>query len=782
MENLKSDEKGVIQLSEIQERVSEKFTGHHIGGTINKLFQNITTKRARNKLDWTKSTTNYYGISFKLQKNQKVNMDLSFTEIHKFVGENFFLINSNANELSLGYFNGYIVNGNRMITELIFSSSGIFSVKISGKLINLENLHISNTFALNEKSVRSAAEAVKSIQLCNAVNEKEVSNMGFKEKSRVEHRSVTHDENSGYVVCKMLTCLEVIPYMSNFPECSECRKLKSTVTVKSTENVCNDNSIQLIDSDSSDMQNVLEKVLGDFTVKQKLFFQSQTENLNCTPLGRRWNPEVIRLCLSIYSRSPRTYEDLRNSGYVCLPSSKLIRMYKNQVSQIPGIQKECLSWMANEAQRLNLSPDGYEGGLMIDEMSIQEDLFLKKKGNGFELVGFVDISDESVLMNKLLTGGNERKLAHHVLQLVFLGNSGFRFPFAHFPVTTTSAPELFLIFWKAIKMLNIYGFTVRYVSLDGAQSNRDFMKMLLLEQKTDTLKTMLLANLYDPLKPKIAIIMDFSHVIKKIRNNLSKSGFSSGHKRKIKCESSYIIWDHWIRSYNWDISHNPFPVHRKLTHEHFYLTSESKMRNTLAEDVLDSEMLHVMLCYQKSLGDNPKAHELNGTIRLLRNTSVIIKNFRDHRPIKDSSDERLRENEQVLTWFQAWENEIRSDDEIKDKEKSLISFQCREDIFSLLKGFGEFCHEKFRVSGGSVIPNRVNSDVIENVFSQQRGMHNGCNTNPTYQHYCNTMNSIILGESSVSKKSNTGGESGAAPLIKKGEPKNSSPVKKIPKL
>ena len=40
-------------------------------------------------------------------------------------------------------------------------------------------------------------------------------------------------------------------------------------------------------------------------------------------------------------------------------------------------------------------------------------------------------------------------------------------------------------------------------------------------------------------------------------------------------------------------------------------------------------------------------------------------------------------------------------------------------------------------------------------------MHNGANANPTYLGHCHTMNSVILGQASVSRKSNTGDTAGA---------------------
>ena len=92
-----------------------------------------------------------------------------------------------------------------------------------------------------------------------------------------------------------------------------------------------------------------------------------------------------------------------------------------------------------------------------------------------------------------------------------------------------------------------------------------------------------------------------------------------------------------------------------------------------------------------------------------------------------------------VKWFQDWEQSIISDSNIKDKEKHQISHQTRADICSFLIGFEEMCTEKLKNGSSSIVPNRINSDVIENVFCQKRGLYDGNNTNPTYLNYCRTM-------------------------------------------
>ena len=128
----------------------------------------------------------------------------------------------------------------------------------------------------------------------------------------------------------------------------------------------------------------------------------------------------------------------------------------------------------------------------------------------------------------------------------------------------------------------------------------------------------------------------------------------------------------------------------------------------------------------------------------------------NHKPIHSHNDTRFTENRKVLDWFRTWENEVKSN-EVENKEKKqqqLISFQTRQDIASLLIGFDELCSEKFNTSFGSITPSRINSDAIENPFSQQRGLHNGANTNPNYLTFSQCFN---LGQTSISRKSNTGG-------------------------
>jgi hypothetical protein len=54
--------------------------------------------------------------------------------------------------------------------------------------------------------------------------------------------------------------------------------------------------------------------------------------------------------------------------------------------------------------------------------------------------------------------------------------------------------------------------------------------------------------------------MDISHVIKKIRNNILKSGKVSHCKRHLMIDDTYIEWEHFKRAYLWDIASHPCEI------------------------------------------------------------------------------------------------------------------------------------------------------------------------------------------------------------------------------
>lgn len=67
---------------------------------------------------------------------------------------------------------------------------------------------------------------------------------------------------------------------------------------------------------------------------------------------------------------------------------------------------------------LEVPEEGFVGVIVLDEMSIQEDLQIEKDRSRIELIGFVNKGDEGNTCATLKAGTSEKKLVNHVVQFV----------------------------------------------------------------------------------------------------------------------------------------------------------------------------------------------------------------------------------------------------------------------------------------------------------------------------------------------------------------------------
>ena len=81
----------------------------------------------------------------------------------------------------------------------------------------------------------------------------------------------------------------------------------------------------------------------------KFFWQEQIKLLQSTKMGRRYHPQIIRFALSIHSKSPSAYRELRDGGALVLPSERVLRDYKNYFKLKAGINKENVESLREKA-------------------------------------------------------------------------------------------------------------------------------------------------------------------------------------------------------------------------------------------------------------------------------------------------------------------------------------------------------------------------------------------------------------------------------------------------
>ena len=263
--------------------------------------------------------------------------------------------------------------------------------------------------------------------------------------------------------CRSSRCSRILKPLSTGTACDKCVKnLPFHASKKSQINVSTDMETHDRNKENNDPSLIKVQSPSENATLMTLI-KEQEKNIKCRPTSRRWSKDTIMSCLSIWRRSKRAYDDLIHSSALVMPSDRLLRLYQNTCEQSPGFHLDIFQWMKDEACRRNIQGAGLEGGILFDEMSIQEDLVLQASGEYETLIGFVNTGEEGDVMRTLCESKTTKTLATHVLQFVFLTFGGFRFPFAHFPTTQIKPFELQYLFWQAVKYLGMYGFNFKTI-------------------------------------------------------------------------------------------------------------------------------------------------------------------------------------------------------------------------------------------------------------------------------------------------------------------------------
>ena len=123
------------------------------------------------------------------------------------------------------------------------------------------------------------------------------------------------------------------------------------------------------------------------------------------------------------------------------------------------------------------------------------------------------------------------------------------------------------------------------------------------------------------------------------------------------------IIDGWIHFNNKTDLH----LYKKLLRDHIYPKVHEKMRNHLAENVLNKDMLYLFTALQKSVG----GMGFSGVTALLEQTSLFIEIFSSiTSKIESVNDVCIFKLKDILQFFHNWESEY---SDPKEKMKHLIT-------------------------------------------------------------------------------------------------------------
>ena len=95
------------------------------------------------------------------------------------------------------------------------------------------------------------------------------------------------------------------------------------------------NSVIIEEELGLDFQKIMSENDKNITPFMKLFWEQQQKSFG-KGTTVRYHPMIIRFCLSLASKSASSYDELRSSNVLTLPSRRTLRDYKNAIKPEAG--------------------------------------------------------------------------------------------------------------------------------------------------------------------------------------------------------------------------------------------------------------------------------------------------------------------------------------------------------------------------------------------------------------------------------------------------------------
>ena len=523
---------------------------------------------------------------------------------------------------------------------------------------------------------------------------------------------------------------------------------------------------------AKDLDTIMSQNEGNISPFMKVFWEEQKKLSGVkSDKGLRYHPMIIRFCLSLHSKSSSSYEELRSSGVLKLPSSRTLRDYKNAIKPQAGFNPAVIDQLKTMVKDYR----GYERNVLLsfDEMKIQGQLVFAKYSG--ELVGYIDLGDPDLNFMSL---EDANELATHALVFYVTGlTSKLKFELSYMGTKNLLSYQLISMYWKAVGVLEVTcKLRVMATTCDGAATNRAFFKMhrplSYLDESSVVYRTI---NLYDKTR-YIWFFSDTPHLMKTARNCLYSSGSGPGKTRNMCNDGLLIVWDHIVYAYQQQ-QNMGLKLMNKLKEEHVYLNSYSKMNVRLATQVLSSTVANYFETYTSPVyhGTAKYCEMFDKFFDIFNGKSTLqfkVDNKPFLKPFSDVNDSRISWlMETFLPYFENWQSSIhqRSDlTTLSEKQKLFISPQTYLGVLMnvhsliglsryLLRQKNDHTYDHLNDDiQDFILTGKISQDATEENFGRHRSAGRR-NENPTLQQFGYDSNMIRLSRSIMPATGNTEG-------------------------
>jgi len=343
-----------------------------------------------------------------------------------------------------------------------------------------------------------------------------------------------------------------------------------------------------------------------------------------------WTINEKKLALSIYYKSPSTYEYMRKNKII-LPGASTVRRWLNSINFSTGFSSKYMVQI-----QLKVSFMSYQEKqcvVLLDEISIMKSIEYNKSKD--EIEGYEDLG----------TLGRTDKIGSHALVIMVRGlYNNWKFPLSYYLTGSgIKGDNLAIIVKESVQKLFDLGLTPVAIVCDQGTQNRRMFSLL-----GGTIKTPF-AEICDR---KLFLVYDMPHLIKSLRNNLLNGDIQIGN--------TIISFDDVKKTYEIDSNSCTARAMCKITPAHLAPNAFQKMSCKLAVQVLSRS---VAAAIKTCVGTK----ELNTSTAL--NTASFIEDVNDmfdsansknlydpnpnRRPLNDNNPRVFENLKKIRTTFQS---------------------------------------------------------------------------------------------------------------------------------
>ncbi|XP_014679242.1 PREDICTED: uncharacterized protein LOC106819095 isoform X2 [Priapulus caudatus] len=468
----------------------------------------------------------------------------------------------------------------------------------------------------------------------------------------------------------------------------------------------------------SETHNGLKSVLMENTDKvkdplMKLFWQEQVKAFGHKNKGMRWHPAMIRLAILLHSQSTHAYDTLRKTGILKLPGHSTLRDYSNVIHPKAGFLPEVIQELRRTTA--NLEDNQRYVVLLHDEMTIKSDLVFDRRSS--EIVGFINREhwQSTIEMDNLAT---------HALVFYIVGiNTNIKMSLGFFATKTGTADVLHPYMWQAISYLeSSCKLKVICSTSDKASPNQKLYRLHNGGSCCYKTVNLLARDRY------LYFFSDVPHLIKTVRNNLSKSG-SNSNTKYFWNNGRHLLWKHIVDLYQQDTK---IELHRtRLTCDHINLTPHSVMNVKLAAQVLSYSVGTLL----KASGRDDVLETAKFVLLMDRFFDCLnvrsvnegkYKRKPDLLPYTDVKDPRFEFlQKEFLGYLSEWKKcvESRPGEYTKtERGKMFLSDQTYQELWTTANAAIEATQDLLKNGVKFVLTNKFCQDPLEEHFGRHRGM------------------------------------------------------------